>query len=120
MIVKGIFVHKAGSTIGSGWSSNSYPVIFTQEQNNGNYAFIGGVDRTTIVSGSGAWFYNGLTNRVSLLTLGRAGIQGGLGAPVKLSLDAAPITNEPTWYITVEYSIINLNVYRSNVDQTLT
>lgn len=120
MIVKGIFVHKAGSTMGSGWSSNSYPVIFVQQQNNGNYALIGGVDRTTIVGGTGAWFYDGLTNRVSLLTLGRAGIQGGLGAPVKLSLDAAPITNEPTWYITVEYSIINLNVYRSNVDQTLT
>jgi len=114
MIVKGIFVHKAGSTIGSGWSTSTYPVIFTQQTNAGSYAYVGAVSRTVIINGSGAWFYNALG-------YGENGFQqGGSGRPVQLFLNAAPITNEPTWYITVEYSIINLNVYRQNVDQTLT
>ncbi len=115
MIVKGIFVHKAGSTIGSGWSSNIYPVLFIQQRPDGNYASIGSVSRPVIVNGSGVWFYN---------AFGYAGNssfeQGGVGKPVALALDSAPITNEPTWYITVEYTIINLSVYRQNVDQTLT
>ena len=116
MIVKGIFVHRASGTIGSGWSTDSYPVIFTQKRNNGDYSLIGSVDRNTIINGNYAWFYNAF----GYGTGGQNGQQGGAAAPVVLSLYAAPITNEPTWYITVEYSIIKLDVYRQNVDQTLT
>ena len=47
--------------------------------------------------------------------------RGTTNAPVKLMLPSAiSSTSQPTWYITVEYAVVNLTVWRGNVDQTLT
>ena len=117
LIVKNIFVHKAGSTIGSGWSTSTYPVEFVQQQQNGVYAILGGVARTVIVNGSGAWYYN--AHQLYGLSNPQNEALGGLGAPVKLMLNST-LSTQPTWYITVEYSLIDLDIFRNNVDQTLT
>jgi len=117
LIVKNIFVHKAGSTIGSGWSTSTYPVEFVQQQQNGVYAILGGVARTVIINGSGAWYYN--AHQLYGLSNPQNEALGGLGAPVKLMLNST-LSIQPTWYITVEYSLIDLDIFRNNVDQTLT
>ncbi len=117
LIVKNIFVHKAGSTIGQGWSTSTYPVEFVQQQQNGVYAILGGVARTVIINGSGAWYYN--AHQLYGLSNPQNEALGGLGAPVKLMLNST-LSTQPTWYITVEYSLIDLDIFRNNVDQTLT
>ena len=47
--------------------------------------------------------------------------RGTINEPVKLMLPSAiSSTNQPTWYVTVEYTLLNQNVWRNNPDQTLT
>ncbi len=120
LIVKDIFVHKAGSTIGSGWSSSTYAVEFIQQMNTGAYTILGGVARSVIIGGNGAWYYSAYNN---LFGFSNAASEerGTVNAPVKLMLPSAINSSpQPTWYITVEYTVVNQNVWRTNVDQTLT
>ena len=118
--VKDIFVHKAGSVKGSGWSSNTYAVEFVQLKANGAYAILGGVPRSTIVNGDGVWYYCAYNNLWGFNNAQNEE-RGTVNAPVKLMLPSAiNSTNQPTWYITVEYTLLNQNVWRNNPDQTLT
>ena len=120
LIVKDIFVHKAGSTKGSGWSSSTYAVEFIQQMPNSAYAILGGVARSVIINGDGAWYYCAYNNLYGL-TAPQNEARGTTNAPVKLMLPSAiSSTSQPTWYITVEYAVVNLTVWRGNVDQTLT
>jgi len=120
LIVKDIFVHKAGSTKGSGWSSNTYAVEFVQQTANGSYSILGGVPRTTIINGDGVWYYNAYQNLYAFNNPQNEQ-RGTTNSPVKLMLPSAIYAfNQPTWYITVEYTVINLDIWRTNPDQTLT
>ena len=119
LIVKDIFVHKTGSNKGSGWSSNTYAAEFIQQNPTSSYSILGGVARSVIVNGDGAWYYSaynlfGLSNPQNEQ-------RGTVNSPVKLMLPSAiSASSQPTWYITVEYTVVNLNVWRGNPDQTLT
>ena len=118
--VKDIFVHKAGSTKGSGWSTNKYAVEFVQLMANGSYTILGGVSRSTIINGDGVWYYSAYNNLYAFNNP-QDEQRGTINAPVKLMLPSAiNSTNQPTWYITVEYTLLNQNVWRGNPDQTLT
>ena len=120
LIVKDIFVHKTGTNKGSGWSSNTYAVEFIQQNPTSAYSILGGVARSVIVNGDGAWYYCAYNNLWGFNNAQNEQ-RGTLNSPVKLMLPSAiSASNQPTWYITVEYAVINLNVWRGNVDQTLT
>ena len=120
LIVKDIFVHKTGTNKGSGWSSNTYAAEFVQQNPTSSYSILGGVARNTIVNGDGAWYYCAYNNLWGF-TNPQNENRGGLNSPVKLMLPSAISTNsQPTWFITVEYTVINQDVWRANYDQLLT
>ena len=120
LIVKDIFVHKTGSNKGSGWSSNTYAAEFIQQNPTSSYSILGGVARSVIVNGDGAWYYSAYNNLFGLSNPQNEQ-RGTVNSPVKLMLPSAiSASSQPTWYITVEYTVVNLNVWRGNPDQTLT
>ena len=120
LIVKDIFVHKTGTNKGSSWSSNTYAAEFVQQNPTSSYSILGGVARNTIVNGDGAWYYCAYNNLWGF-TNPQNENRGGLNSPVKLMLPSAiSSSNQPTWYITVEYTVIDQDVWRANYDQLLT
>ena len=120
LIVKDIFIHKTGSNKGSGWSTNTYAVEFIQQKANSAYAILGGVARSVIINGDGAWQYCAYNNLYGLSNPQNEE-RGTTESPVKLMLPSAiSSSSQPTWYITVEYTVINRQVWRNNPDQTLT
>ncbi len=120
LIVKDIFIHKTGSNKGSGWSTNTYAVEFIQQKANSTYAILGGVARSVIINGDGAWQYCAYNNLFGLSNPQNEE-RGTTESPVKLMLPSAiSASSQPTWYITVEYTVINRQVWRNNPDQTLT
>ena len=119
--VKRILVHKAGTSKGSNWGTNAYPAQFTQRMNNGAYAIIGGVARDTIVNGDGVWVYNAYPWQSAGFTNPQNEQNGYIGNPIQLQTNQViSSSNQPTWYIQVEFSMVNLDNFRGNVDLTYT
>ena len=123
MYIRNIFVNKADNDVtGTGWSSNTFPIEFGWDAG-GNVAsrFIGGIPRATVIGQKVTrWFY-----QVTLAADVNAPYQPPLGpAAGKPLMLATPSvissTNQPTYYIQVEYTLVNVTNFRTNVDQTYT
>jgi len=123
MYIRNIFVNKADTdNTGTGWSTNTFPIEFGWNVG-GNAAsrFIGGIPRATVIGQKVTrWFY-----QVTLAADVNAPYQPPLGpAAGKPLMLATPSvissTNQPTYYIQVEYTLVNVTNFRTNVDQTYT
>ncbi len=126
MFVKNIYINKTSTAGGSGWGSNEYPVEFTMQNDQGSYDIIAGVNRSRIESNQSATWYMQLNipylayNTALTPDLGFRESAGGIGKPLQLQLYANGISNEPTWYIIVEYILWNMTAVKNNPDQILT
>ena len=118
--VQRIIVHKAGTNRGSNWGDNPFPATFTQRMNNGSYATLGGVARDTIVNGTGVWIYNAYPWVFNGFTNAQNEQNGYTGNPILLQTAQVISGNQPTWYVQVEFSMLNLDNFRNNVDITYT
>ena len=126
MFIKNIYINKTSTAGGSGWGNQEYPVEFTMQNDQGSYDIIAGVNRVRIQSNQSATWYMQLNiphllyNSNTTPTLRFSESSGGIGKPLQLQLYANGISNEPTWYIIVEYVLWNMTAVKNNVDQTLT
>ena len=60
MWIKGIWIHKSSSNVGSGWGTNDFPVQFIMENAAGSYDIIGGVANRVVTLANTAqsiWYY---------------------------------------------------------------
>lgn len=124
MFIKNIYINKTSSADGSGWGNEEHPVEFTMQNDQGSYDIISGVNKN-IVTSTTTWYAQlalpGFVYNSSLTpNVGFRETAGGIGKPLQLQLYANGISNEPTWYIIVEYILWNMTAVRNNPDQTLT
>ena len=123
MYIRNIFVNKTGTLQGENWSNGTYPIEFGWLSSNANSAsrFIGGIPRNLIISGNPTeWFYQVTINAESNNPYGTP---YGPVSNKPLILNTPSVirsTNQPTYYIQVEYTLLNVSNFRTNVDQTYT
>lgn len=123
MFIKNIYINKTSSASGSNWGSQEHPVEFTMQNDQGSYDIIADVNKN-IVTSTTTWYAQ--LNLPSLATglnrtppTGFLETAGGIGKPLQLQVYSVP-TNQPTWYIIVEYTLWNMTTVKNNVDQVLT
>ncbi len=120
MVVRSILITKQGFYNTSGWGSSDYPVEFVQQKANGAYGIIGGVAEQVLSQAAGTgWVYEAYQNLYNFSNGGNEEL-GFVGKPLKLSLSGTNLNNnKPQWFITVQYSLIDNDIRKANVDQTL-
>ncbi|QDP52778.1 MAG: hypothetical protein Unbinned838contig1000_29 [Prokaryotic dsDNA virus sp.] len=120
MYIRSILVNKLG-TVGSGWSSGSYPIQFGWRASGGANAdrIIGGIPRQVVICSNPLdWWYQ--------VTLDAEKHGTPMLGPVTnkpLLLSTPSVINavkQPDMYFQVEYTLVNVVNLRTNVDQTLT
>lgn len=123
MYIRNIFVNKTGSAPGQNWSSGTYPIEFGWVSSNAASAsrFIGGIPRAVIISTNPAeWWYQVTINAESNNPYGTP-FGPVSNKPLMLNTPAViRTTNQPTYYIQVEYTLVNITNFRTNIDQTYT
>ena len=88
--------------------------------NNGSYAILGGVAKS-VINGDGVWVYNAYPWQSNGATNPQNEQNGYIGNPIQLQTNQViSSSNQPTWYIQVEFSMVNLDNFRGNVDLTYT
>ena len=90
-----------------------------------SYNIIGSIP-TQLLTQTGSWYYKVNTPYIDENASGGVSASslephGWTGRPLRLMLPSAISTsNQPTYYITVEYMLIDQSTLKNNVDQTLT
>jgi len=122
MYIRNIFVNKTSSDTGTGWSSGTYPIEFGW-LGSGTAAsrFIAGIPRSVIISTNpNTWWYQVTINAESNNPYGTP-FGPVANKPLVLNTPSAiNSTKQPTMYIQVEYTLVNISNFRTNVDQTYT
>lgn len=120
MIVKSIYITRQGYYNTSSWGSDTYPVQFVQQDSQGVYQIIGAVANGVLTQSPGvSWSYEAYGN-ISELNNPQNERQGWLGNPLYLILSGTNLSNsKPVWFITVQYSLIDNDIRKANVDNTL-
>lgn len=120
MIVKSIYITRQGFYNTSSWGSDTYPVQFVQKDSQNVYQIIGAVGKDVLTQSAGvAWAYEAYGN-ISQLNNPQNERQGWLGQPVYLMLSGTNLSNsKPIWFVTVQYSLVDNDIRKANVDQTL-
>lgn len=124
MWIKGIWIHKSSSNVGSNWGSNSFPVQFVMENEQNAYDIIGGVANRVVTLANNvqaSWHYQVALQGVPTFSGEHRETAGAIGKNLKLMTTSTISTNsQPTWFITVEYALVNQSTMKNNVDRTLT
>ena len=122
MWIKGIWIHKSSSNSGSSWGSSDFPVHFIMENSAGSFDIIGGVaNRVVTLTTQSTWYYQVAIMGVPTYSGDHRETNGMAGKNLKLmTMNTISSNNQPTWFITVEYTLVNQTAMKNNVDQTLT
>lgn len=122
MYIRNIFINKTSTDTGTGWSSGTYPIEFGWLGSGSSASrFIAGVPRQVIISTNpNTWWYQVTINAESNNPYGTP---FGPVANKPLILNTPAVISsqkQPTMYIQVEYTLVNISNFRTNVDQTYT
>ena len=122
MYIRNIFVNKSSTDVGTGWSTGTYPIEFGWLGSGSSASrFIGGIPRNVIISTNpNQWWYQVTINAESNNPYGTP-FGPVANKPLLLNTPAVISSQkQPTMYIQVEYTLVNISNFRTNVDQTYT
>ena len=118
MYIRNIFVRKIAGSAGSGWSSGAYPIEFGWYTGSAS-RFIAGIPRSVVISTNpNAWYYQVTINAEDRNPYGPA-FGPVANKPLLLNTPSVVGGTKPTYYIQVEYTLVNTSNLTTNVDQTL-